>query len=290
MELLVSRFATNNAGARWLRFHATAVFAFLYLPIAVLILYSFNGQGVGGFPPHDLTLSWYRTLFADGPIWDSVLNSLEVALAAMAISLAFGIPAALALDRAQFPGKALFRRLVLLPLILPGIITGLSLLMLFDLMAIKLSLLTITLGHGTALISVATTEVFAGLQKLDRAQEEASLDLGANYWQTFWRITVPNLKLSIIGAALLIFTLSMDEIAVSFFLIGRDNTLPLEIWGRLRRGITPEINAISTIIFVFSLVTIVVWYRLRVPDERAADVGAEFIEATTTDSADAELA
>ena len=85
--------------------------------------------------------------------------------------------------------------------------------------------------------------------------------LGANYWQTFSRITVPNLKLSIIGAALLIFTLSMDEIAVSFFLIGRDNTLPLEIWGRLRRGITPEINAISTIIFLFSLIAIVVWYR-----------------------------
>ena len=96
----------------------------------------------------------------------------------------------------------------------------------------KLSLLTIILGHGTALISVATTEVFAGLQKLDRAQEEASLDLGANYLQTFWHMTLPNLRLSIIGAALLIFTLSMDEIAVSFFLIGRDNTLPLEIWGR----------------------------------------------------------
>ena len=181
----------------------------------------------------------------------------------MAISLAFGIPAALALDRANFPGKALFRRLVLLPLILPGIITGLSLLMLFREADVKLSLLTIVLGHGTALISVATTEVFAGLQKLDRAQEEASLDLGANYWQTFWRVTLPNLRLSIIGAALLIFTLSMDEIAVSFFLIGRDNTLPLEIWGRLRRGITPEINAISSIIFVFSLAAIVTWYRLR---------------------------
>jgi spermidine/putrescine transport system permease protein len=100
------------------------------------------------------------------------------------------------------------------------------------------------------------------LQKFDRAQEEASLDLGATYWQTFWRVALPNLKLSIIGAALLIFTLSMDEIAVSFFLIGRDNTLPLEIWGRLRRGITPEINAVSTIIFVFSLCSIVLWYRL----------------------------
>jgi spermidine/putrescine transport system permease protein len=275
MELLVSAGGggglPNTSRSGWLLFHAGAVFAFLYLPIVVLILYSFNGQGVGGFPPHNLTFGWYRILFSDGPIWDSVLNSLQVAFAAMVISLTFGIPAALALDRADFPGKAAFRRLVLLPLILPGIITGLSLLMLFNLMSVKLSLLTITLGHGTALISVATTEVFAGLQKLDRAQEEASLDLGANYWQTFWRVTLPNLKLSIIGAALLIFTLSMDEIAVSFFLIGRDNTLPLEIWGRLRRGITPEINAVSTIIFVFSLVTIIFWYRLRMKAEAVVD-------------------
>src|SRR5437660_10961237 len=93
--------------AIWLLLHASAVFAFLYLPIGVLILYSFNGQGVGGFPPHNLTLDWYRILFADSAIWDAVLNSFEVAAAAMAIALAFGIPAGLALDRAHFPGKAL---------------------------------------------------------------------------------------------------------------------------------------------------------------------------------------
>src|SRR4029077_1834054 len=179
------------------------------------------------------------------------------------IALGLGLPAALALDRASFPVKAVFRRLVLLPLILPGVITGLSLLMLFVSGGIKLSLLTITLGHGTALISVATTELFAGLQKLDRAQEEASLDLGANHWTTFRRVTLPNLRVSLVAAGLLIFTLSMDEIAVSFFLIGRENTLPLEIWSRLRRGITPEINAISTVILVFSIGLIVVWYHLR---------------------------
>jgi spermidine/putrescine transport system permease protein len=274
MELPMSR-QNGDSGlpsSPWLPWHAILVFGFLYLPIVTLIVYSFNGPGVGGFPPRDLTLNWYRLLFADDAIWSSVLNSLLVAFAAMAISLAFGIPAALALDRADFPGKALFRRLVLLPLILPGIITGLSLLMLFREGDVKLSLLTVVLGHGTALISVATTEVFAGLQKLDRAQEEASLDLGANYWQTFWRVTLPNLRLSIIGAALLIFTLSMDEIAVSFFLIGRENTLPLEIWGRLRRGITPEINAISSIIFVFSLVAIATWYRLRQRTEGKPDL------------------
>lgn len=275
----MSRTASTTRAPRWLPVYAFFLFAFLYFPIAVLIIYSFNGQGVGGFPPHDLTLNWYRMLGGDDAIWSSVGNSLMVAFAAVALALIFGTPAALALDRASFPGKKAFRRLVLLPLILPGIITGLSLLMLFVFAGVKLSLLTITLGHGTALISVATTEIFAGLQAFDRRQEEASLDLGANYWQTFWRITLPNLRLPMAGAALLIFTLSMDEIAVSFFLIGRNNTLPLEIWSRLRRGMTPEINAISTVIFVFSLVLILLWYRLRTRIQNREGAATEIIHA-----------
>ncbi len=246
-----------------LAIYAVLVFAFIYLPLVVLILYSFNRDSIGGFPPRQFTFDWYRQLFADGPIWDSVLNSLLVASGAVALSLALGLLAALALDRASFPGKSLFRRLVLLPLILPGIITGLSLLMFAVLAGFQRSLTLVFFGHATALISVATTEIFAGLQKLDRAQEEASLDLGATPWQTFWRITLPNLRLSLIAAGLLIFTLSMDEIAVSFFLIGSENTLPLEIWGRLRRGITPEINAVSTLIFAVSVALIIIWYRIR---------------------------
>ena len=274
--------AGRQSGAPlWLRWHAAAVFMFLYAPIAILMLYSFNGQGVGGFPPRNLTLAWYAELFRDSAIWNSVLNSVLVALAAVAIALLFGIPGALALDRAQFPGKTAFRRLVLLPLIVPGIITGLSLLMFFVAMNLQLGLLTITIGHGSALISVATTEVFAGLQKFDRAQEEASLDLGANYWQTFWKVTLPNLWLPIIGAALLIFTLSVDEIAVSFFLIGRDNTLPLEIWSRLRRGMTPEINAVSTLIFLFSLFAILLWFRLRSRARQTEIVTAEIVSTPT---------
>jgi len=250
--------------------YSLLVFVFIYLPIIVLIVYSFNRDGVGGFPPRHLTLDWYRQLFVDGAIWTSVLNSLIVAACSVALSLTLGLLAALALDRASFPGKSLFRRLVLLPLILPGIITGLSLLMFAVYAGAHLSLLTVFLGHGTALISVATTELFAGLQKMDRAQEEASLDLGATPLQTFWRVTLPNLKLSLIAAGLLIFTLSMDEIAVTFFLIGRDNTLPLEIWGRLRRGITPEINAISTLIFAASVILIVIWFQLRTRAQRKA--------------------
>jgi spermidine/putrescine transport system permease protein len=255
--------APNASRVPLLSTFSTLVFAFLYLPIVVLIVYSFNQGGVGGFPPRNFTLHWYRQLFGDGAIWASVLNSLLVAVGAAAISLTLGLFAALALDRANFPGKSLFRRLVLLPLVLPGIITGLSLLMFVDRAGLHLSLLTVLLGHGTALISVATTELFASLQKMDRIQEEASLDLGATPWQTFCRITFPNLRLSLIASALLIFTLSMDEIAVTFFLLGRDTTLPLEIWARLRRGITPEINAISTLIFAGSVILILIWYKIR---------------------------
>jgi len=258
----MSRSASTRR-APLLTIYAALVFIFIYVPVVVLILYSFNRDGVGGFPPRHFTLDWYRHLFSDGPIWDALLNSLIVAAGSVALSLILGLLAALALDRVTFPGKALFRRLVLLPLILPGIITGLSLLMFAVLAGFQRSLTLVFFGHGTALISVATTELFAGLQKLDRAQEEASLDLGATPWQTFWRVTLPNLKLSLIAAGLLIFTLSMDEIAVTFFLIGSENTLPQEIWGRLRQGITPEINAVSTLIFAVSVGLIVIWYRIR---------------------------
>ena len=264
--------ATSTTSRRpiLLTIYSALVFAFIYLPILVLVVYSFNRDGVGGFPPRHFTFDWYRQLTADSAIWNSVLNSLYVAAGAVVVSLTLGLLAALALDRADFPGKALFRRLVLLPLILPGIITGLSLLMFAVAVGLGRGLTAVFFGHGTALISVATTEIFAGLQKLDRRQEEASLDLGATPWRTFWHVTLPNLRLSLIAAGLLIFTLSMDEIAVTFFLIGSDNTLPQEIWGRLRRGITPEINAISTLILIVSILLITVWYHLRTRSEKAS--------------------
>src|SRR5215467_15143044 len=131
--------------------YAALVFAFIYLPIAVLVVYSFNRDGVGGFPPRHFTFDWYRQLFSsDTAIWDSVLNSLLVAAGAVLVALLLGLLAALALDRADFRGKALFRRLVLLPLILPGIITGLSMLMFAKYADLPLSLWTVFLGHGTA--------------------------------------------------------------------------------------------------------------------------------------------
>ena len=241
---------------------AGCAYAFLYFPIVVLIVYSFNSDGVGGFPPRHFTFDWYRVLFADSAMWSAVENSLIVALAAVIISILVGFPAAYALDRYAFPGKAAFQRLILLPLIVPGVITGISLLLLVVSGGFHLSLTTVILGHATALTAVATTEIFAGFAKLDRSLEEASADLGANGLQTLWRIVLPLMRTSLLGTALLVFTLSMDEIAVTFFLIGRENTLPLEIWSRLRRGATPEMNAISTLIFVFSVAAIFISQRL----------------------------
>ena len=237
-------------------------YGFLYFPIVVLIVYSFNRDGVGGFPPRHLTFDWYRVLFADSAMWISVENSIIVALAAVVISVLIGFPAAYALDRYSFPGKTAFQRLILLPLIVPGVITGISLLLLVVSGGFHLSLTTVILGHATALTAVATTEIFAGFAGLDRSLEEASADLGASGLQTLWRILLPLMRTSLLGTALLVFTLSMDEIAVTFFLIGRENTLPLEIWSRLRRGATPEMNAISTLIFVFSVGAIFLSQRL----------------------------
>ena len=250
--------------------YACAAYAFLYLPIVVLIVYSFNRDGVGGFPPQHWTFAWYRILFDDSAMLNAVGNSVIVALSTVVLSMLIGFPAAYALDRYAFPGKAILQRLVLLPLIVPGVITGISLLLLTVSSGFHLSLVTVILGHSTALTAVATTEIFAGLSKLDRSLEEASADLGASRMQTMLRIVLPGLSTSLLGTALLVFTLSMDEIAVTFFLIGRENTLPLEIWSRLRRGATPEMNAIATLIFLFSVLTIFLsqWLTTRQTSSR----------------------
>ncbi|HEY8258327.1 MAG TPA: ABC transporter permease [Gemmatimonadales bacterium] len=246
----------------------TAVFAFIYLPLMVVIIYSFHDSPIIAWPLKLGTLRWYTALTHDRAMLSAALASVKLALLAVVISLLVGVPGAFVLDRLDFPGKTAFRRLVLLPLILPGIITGVALLTFFSFVGLRLSSgfplvpgWPVVLGHAAALTSVVITQVYARLQRLDRAQEEASQDLYANGWRTFLHVTLPNIRTAVLGAGLLVFTLSLDEIAVTFFLIGRQNTLPLHIWGLLRRGITPEVNAASTIIFLVSVLVIVVWAR-----------------------------
>ena len=235
---------------------AASALGFLYGPIITLMIFSFNDNPITRLPLTGWTLDWYYKALTNSDLLAALWNSVIVAVAAVMICLVIGIPTAFALDRFNFRGKTLFRRLVILPITLPGIITGVSILAFFSLAGVKLSLLTVIIGHGTALTAIVVTNVFARLQRFDRRIEEASADIGARPWQTFVYITLPNIRSAIIGSALIAFTLSFDEIPVTYFLTGRDNTLPMYIWSVVRRGITPEINAIGTIIVAFSIVLI----------------------------------
>jgi spermidine/putrescine transport system permease protein len=257
---------------RWtaaLRLYGGAVFLFIYAPLAVVILYAFHTESIIAWPLRLGTLHWFTVLAHDRGMLLAAWASVKLALLAVLITLVVGIPGAFVLDRAEFPGKAAFRQLVMLPLILPGIITGVALLSYVSLLHLSLSSgfpivpgWPVVIAHGAALTSVVVTQVFARLQRVDRALEDASADLYADEWRTFRYVTLPTIRTAVLGAALLVFTLSLDEIAVTFFLIGRQNTLPLQIWGLLRRGITPEVNAAATLIFALSLVIIVWWSSL----------------------------
>lgn len=233
-----------------------SILAFLYVPIVILIIFSFNDSSSLTLPLSGFTWAWYEKLFSNRDLLRAIGNSFYVATFATALTIVVGVPAAFALDRMDFPGKQMFRRLILLPLVLPGIITGISMLNLFKAVGFNLSLETVILGHATALLAIVVTQVYARLQRLNRSIEEAAADLGARPWETFFYVVLPNIKSSLIGSALLAFTLSFDEIPVTFFLTGRDNTLPMYIWSTLRRGITPEINAVGTLIVLASLVLI----------------------------------
>ena len=235
---------------------AASALGFLYGPIITLMVFSFNDNPITKLPLTGWTLDWYYKALTNSDLLAALWNSIIVATAAVIICLVIGIPTAFALDRFNFRGKTLFRRLVILPITLPGIISGVSILAFFSMAGVKLSLVTVIIGHGTALTAIVVTNVFARLQRFDRRIEEASADIGARPWQTFVYITLPNIRSAIIGSALIAFTLSFDEIPVTYFLTGRDNTLPMYIWSVVRRGITPEINAIGTIIVAFSIVLI----------------------------------
>ncbi|MDI1446583.1 ABC transporter permease [Polyangium sp. 6x1] len=232
---------------------AAAVLAFIYLPMVVVVVYSFNPDAVNVFPMRGFSLRWYRIMLEDEQLIGALRISLLVALGGTSIGLLLGVPGAIALARHDFPGKRILERIVLLPLTLPGIVTGVAMLSFFPLIGVPVSLLAVLIGHGTFLIAITLTQVYARLRRLDPSLEEASADLGAPPITTFFKVVLPNIKTAIIGSALLSFTLSLDEIPVTFFLIAGDNTLPIQIWAMMRRGISPEVNAISTLVFAGSI-------------------------------------
>lgn len=260
MQRSYDPFLTRTA-RRLLLAVACLTFAFLYLPILVLALFSLSDSALLVFPIESFGLTWYRELFADEDLWRSVGNSLIVAGSVVPLTLLLGVPLAFGLDRLRFPGKAWLEYGVLLPLVVPGIVTGLALLLLFKQFDTRLSLVTVAIGHSVWCLPVVMTQIYARLRRFDRSIEEASLDLGANPVATFWRVTLPNLKSALIGSALLVFVLSFDEVPVTFFLTGSENTLPMHIWSMLREGVTPVVNAIATLTIALSILILALGLR-----------------------------
>jgi len=238
------------------------VFAFLYLPLVVVVLYSFSAPEIARWPIAGYTVDWYGELVQDEELLEALRLSVLIGVVAAAVAVLLGTLAALAIDRYAFWGKGALRFAVVLPITLPGIVTGVAMLSFFSLLGWPLSRWTLIVGHATFCIALVLNNVVARLGQLPRNLDEASADLGATPWRTFWRVTFPLVRPAILAGAVLAFTLSFDEVIVSFFLQGREPTLPLLIWGRLRVGFSPEINAIATVIVGVSLAGVLLANRI----------------------------
>jgi spermidine/putrescine transport system permease protein len=228
------------------------VYAFLYLPIIVVILISFNDSAILSLPFKGFTARWYRLAIQDTALRVAFFNSVQVAIAATLISTLLGLLAAFALHRYQFFGKDTFRVVLNLPILLPGVVTGVAMLAYFSDLGLDLSLGTVILGHVVFGLPVALGNILTRLQQFPMRLEEAAYDLGACPAEAFRDVLFPYIRSAVISGALLAFTLSFDEIVVTIFLTGRNNTLPMEIWARLRTDITPEIAAVATLILLGS--------------------------------------
>ncbi|WP_159888484.1 ABC transporter permease [Paenibacillus puerhi] len=229
------------------------VFFFMYFPIAVIVLFSFNSGKVSAFPIDGFTLHWYAELFREPKLWLAAKNSLIVSIPSVIVSTVFGTMAAFLFQRHKFPGQSFLQMAILMPYVLPGILTGISLTLLFKLLNVPSSLLTVVVGHTVLITPLIMIMTMNRLKRFDRSIELASMDLGASPFTTFFRITLPNIKGAIIGGMLLGLTISFDEVIVTFFLIGTDNTLPMQIWSMIRYGFSPQINAIYSVIIAVTL-------------------------------------
>jgi len=258
--------ATTGIG---LRVYAVFLFAFLYLPLAVLAVFSVVDNEIAALPLGSLTWEWWNAAFSNSEVLASIRASVIVAIGAVIIAETIGIPGALLVDRYNFPGKRLFQKFCLLPLILPGVITGVAFQTFFQLIDFKRSLLTVTLAHGTALVSTVITTVYARLLRVDRSPEQASQDLGVSPIKTFFHVTLPSIRTAILASGLLAFTLSFDEIPVTIFTIGSQTTLPMYIWSALRTGNQlPELNAIATAVVIAGAGVVIAFAMLQREDTR----------------------
>jgi putative spermidine/putrescine transport system permease protein len=242
---------------------AVLIFLFLWIPLAIMGVYAFNSSNIQSWPIPGFTTKWFSEAWNDPEVRDALWLSLRAGLLATVVALVLGSLAAFGLSRTRFFGKDAISFLFILPIALPGIITGLALNSFFVIWGFNFSLWTIVIGHATFCVVVVYNNVIARLRRTSGSFFEASADLGATGFQTFRYVTLPVIGTALVAGALLAFALSWDEIVVTYFTAGAQNTLPLLLFGFIRQGQNlPIVNAIALVVIVVSAIPVYVAQRL----------------------------
>jgi spermidine/putrescine transport system permease protein len=252
----MNRVMRKKAGNTLKNGYIGLVFLFLYIPIGMVIVYSFNTSKMNilfeGF-----TTMWYNTMFRNRSLMEALWNTLIVAVYSTVISTVIGTVGAVGMSKFSFRGKNLLDKLLYIPVVIPEIVLGIALLCMYSLLNIQLGLFTIILSHITFCIPFVVITVRARLAGMDKSMEEASMDLGANRFRTFLFVTLPYLAPGVVSGAMLSFSLSLDDVIISFFTCGPGSTtLPLKVFSMVRTGVTPEVNALFTVIMLITIVLI----------------------------------
>lgn len=266
----------RRAAHNWLPVYAAIYIVFLYAPVLLLPLFSFNDSATPTLPFAGFTWKWYGQLAGNQEMINAAWNSLRVGVSAALISTLLGICGARAITRYRFAGKRPMSALIMAPLVLPEIIVAISLLLVLLAFGLSLSLVTVTLGHVLICLPYSMVVLMSGFDGFDRSLEEASADLGETAFGTFRRVTLPMVAPAILASLLVSFTISFDEFIVAFFLSGSDPTLPIYIWGQLRfASRLPSVLALGTIMLIasFLLVTIAEILRRRAVRRTQTDGG-----------------
>jgi spermidine/putrescine transport system permease protein len=241
----------------WLIAYTWALILFLLSPVVIVVLFSFNDSPDSSLPIRGLDFHWYRVFFHDTQLLTAAKHSAIVALLAAGICAVMGTLAAIGIVRRGGLTARLTTGLVVLPLLVPLLLVGVSLLTFFSHLGVRLSLATVIIGHVVITLPLVVFTVSTRLAGVDVALEEAAAVLGANRWQVFRHVTFPLIRASIFSASLLVIAVSLDEFLVTFFTAGTQQTLPLVIWGEMRTGVTPEINVVSTLLLLTTSLLVV---------------------------------
>jgi spermidine/putrescine transport system permease protein len=234
------------------------LFIFMYAPLLVLIVFSFTPTEYG-ISWQGFTLKWYQEVFTNKNIQSALKVSLMVAIPCVLISTAIGTLTAFVLYRSRFLGKGLFQGILYIPLIMPDLVMGVTLLLLFTFVGLSLGVMSILLAHVSFSIPLATLVIIARMQRIDRRLEEAAMDLGADEWTTMRKVTLPLLMPGILAAALLVFPWSFNDFVITYFVSGvGSSTLPLRVYSMIRLGVSPTVNAVGTLIVVVPLILVVI--------------------------------